>query len=801
MSNNPFAVQLQQHVDDYVQRHTCRGVDGFGKERDFVPQRALTEFWTLAKITATFCHGQNTSVFHNADDIMNHYIVIFSILVLTSGVQHLELFTEEDINDTSLPLDSIPESYRESCHNEVFENFLKAQWKFCPLPFSVGLNPKPSKKKLSPEMIIPISPTAKRKINPEADEDNDTAVLYIVDFHPVLVFKEYLKPGQVSQKLFDNEWAMYTQLKEDAFNHIVRYHGSFQCLDRRTIVLEYAPGGDLLSFFKNRKPPHADYQRKQFWLNIIGLLEGLAAIDDLTRYGEDDDQSREMWHLKGTHQDIRPQNILICGEPSDDDYSVPFKFADMGLAHIRKVKNHGIDRFAVDHFGNGMYSAPEAFRDDGGIKTIRHKSDVYSLGGILSEALIWMIWGEKGREAYQAERVRATREIRLRGGYHEGAFHDGDGLLHVVEEWHQRAVEITGGKAEALSQVIIKFMLAADPDRRYTAAQAFQAFATAIPTLESDNITQNYMFERRRGWPTAPLSLAPLATRSQTTPPESAIADQSPIPISHSSRISSMQTSRPSIAPFLTASPGLMEPSMTPLDPSMNENGRLVNALHIQSQVDPRHGSQNLSIRSSPEVQLTASYPSLTVFHNVFHHEPSTLPIEGPDPILPIQFGSNGIEAIATEAKQPSSRTYPPALVHHSRYSTQNGRIDHPRLLSNGESTPREIQQPNTFRHARTSPTDDDATLRSGSDEESQSETSSEPPITIDQIWKDCFEPGIRTTNNFGRKFWFNSDIDPLRVFPALEDTLSRLKGNSGRNQVFSNKLVNAGLKLTQLNC
>ncbi|KAI8303581.1 Serine/threonine-protein kinase chk1 [Colletotrichum sp. SAR11_59] len=260
-----------------------------------------------------------------------------------------------------------------------------------------------------------------------------------------LVFKEYLKPGQVSQKLFDNEWAMYTQLKEDAFNHI-------------------------------------------FWLNIIGLLEGLAAIDDLTRYGEDDDQSREMWHLKGTHQDIRPQNILICGEPSDDDYSVPFKFADMGLAHIRKVKNHGIDRFAVDHFGNGMYSAPEAFRDDGGIKTIRHKSDVYSLGGILSEALIWMIWGEKGREAYQAERVRATREIRLRGGYHEGAFHDGDGLLHVVEEWHQRAVEITGGKAEALSQVIIKFMLAADPDRR-----VFPALEDTLSRLKG-NSGRNQIF-------------------------------------------------------------------------------------------------------------------------------------------------------------------------------------------------------------------------------------------------------------------------------------------------------------------
>ncbi|KAF5489141.1 Serine/threonine-protein kinase chk1 [Colletotrichum siamense] len=459
MSDNHLITELRDHVANFVEEHGCYGIDYYGDVREFVPQLALTDFWTLEKITAIFCHDRNKLILHSAVDIMNHYIVVFSILVLTSGAEHLELFTQEDIKDTSLPLHSIPESYRESRHKEAFEDFLKAQWKFCPLHFSIGTNPKPSKKNLSPRMIIPISPAGKIKINPEAKEEIDAAVLYKVEFHPhstlltaPVVFKEYLKSGPEIQKLYDNEWAMYTQLKEDSFNHIVRYHGSFQCLDRRTIVLEYAPGGDLLSYFRKRKPPSTDWHRKQFWQNFFGLLEGLVAIDDLTRYG---DQSRDTWHLKGTHQDIRPQNILICGEPSDDDYSVPFKFADMGLAHIRKVKNEGIDRFATDHFGNGMYSAPEAFRDDGGTKTIRHKSDVYSLGGILSEALIWALWGERGREAYQAERVEATREIRLKGGYHEGAFHDGDGLLTVVERWHERAVDLTGGKAEALSQLII----------------------------------------------------------------------------------------------------------------------------------------------------------------------------------------------------------------------------------------------------------------------------------------------------------------------------------------------------------
>ncbi|KAF4869346.1 hypothetical protein CGCSCA1_v011558 [Colletotrichum siamense] len=435
MSENHIVTKLREHVAEFVQRYRCYGINGYGDQREFVPQLALTEFWTLEKITAVFCHDRNKLILHSAVDIMNHYIVIFSILVLTSGAEYLELFTQEDIKDISLPLLSIPESYRESCHKEAFESFLKAQWKFCPLPFSVGLNPKPSKKNLSPEMILPISPTAKTKINPGADETTDMAVLYKVDFHPKstlltasVVFKEYLKPGPESQKLYDNEWAMYTQLKEESFNHI---------------------------------------------------------------YG---DHSRDIWHLKGTHQDIRPQNILVCGEPSDEDYSVPFKFADMGLAHIRQVKNGGIDRFAVDHFGNGMYSAPEAFRDDGSTKTIRHKSDVYALGGILSEAFIWAIWGERGREAYQAERVEATREIRLKGGFHEGAFHDGDGLLHVVERWHDRAVALTGGKAGALSQLILKFTLAAEPDLRKTAAQVFQEFKAIIPTLQSDSLPQNYIF-------------------------------------------------------------------------------------------------------------------------------------------------------------------------------------------------------------------------------------------------------------------------------------------------------------------
>ncbi|KAF4828883.1 Serine/threonine-protein kinase Nek7 [Colletotrichum tropicale] len=500
MAESPIIEQLRRHLDEYVEDYECYGTNGHDERRPFVPQVALTAFWTREKIISVLCH--DGLIPRNPDIILNYYIAIFTIVVLTSKPANIDLFTQEDISDSSLPLISVPEAYRESplCR-EVFEDFMKLQWKFCPMSLDISASPKPSRKNMSPDIILPIS--NKIKINPQADEDKDIAVLYKVDLHrnctqlivPV-VFKEYRQTDPESQRLHDNEWAMYSNLRDDSFRHIVTYYGSFECVGRRTIVLEYAPGGTLLQFFKERQPPKTGWHRVQFWQNLFGLLEGLEAIDDFTW---DHNHSRDTWRLRGTHQDIRLQNILVCGISSDDDYSVPFKFADMGNAHIRKTKNEGIDRHAVDQFGNGMYSAPEAFRDNGDPTNIDHKSDVWSLGAILSEALIWSIWGERGREIYQAERIQRTRQTKLKGGHHEGAFHDGDRLLDVVENWHERVITVTDGSAEALSKLITESMLAADTERRKTAADVFKRWITTMPTLKTGSHPRNFMSQQQTG--------------------------------------------------------------------------------------------------------------------------------------------------------------------------------------------------------------------------------------------------------------------------------------------------------------
>lgn len=180
MAESPIIEQLRRHIHDYVEGHECYGTNGHDQRRPFVPQAALTAFWTREKIIGVLCH--DGLIPRNPDIILDYYIAIFTIVVLTSEPANIDLFMQEDLSDSSLPLGSVPEAYRESLvHHGVFEDFMKLQWKFCPMSLDVSSRPKPSRKNMSPEIILPIS--NKIKINPQADEGKDIAVLYKVDLH------------------------------------------------------------------------------------------------------------------------------------------------------------------------------------------------------------------------------------------------------------------------------------------------------------------------------------------------------------------------------------------------------------------------------------------------------------------------------------------------------------------------------------------------------------------------------------------------------------------------------------------
>lgn len=69
------------------------------------------------------------------------------------------------------------------------------------------------------------------------------------------------------------------------------------------------------------------------------------------------------------------------------------------------------------------------------------KADIWSLGAVLSDALVWSISGEPGRQQYLEFRRKAIAElghIKTKGS--EACFHDGEAVLDAVPKFHAKVL-------------------------------------------------------------------------------------------------------------------------------------------------------------------------------------------------------------------------------------------------------------------------------------------------------------------------------------------------------------------------
>jgi len=124
------------------------------------------------------------------------------------------------------------------------------------------------------------------------------------------------------------------------------------------IAMEYIPGGTLRSTMSEEGfDPEEDLIRSWLDMFFIPVLEGVMAIHE----------------LKMAHRDLKPENIMMDGETA--------KIADFGLAHSYQWEPV---TQSIDVKGTPAYMSPEHFFE---FDKADHRSDIYSLGKILFEAI------------------------------------------------------------------------------------------------------------------------------------------------------------------------------------------------------------------------------------------------------------------------------------------------------------------------------------------------------------------------------------------------------------------------------
>ena len=84
-----------------------------------------------------------------------------------------------------------------------------------------------------------------------------------------------------ARKHYTAECQAYKRLPLAA-NHIIRFYGSFEHWDNLHIIYEYADQGSLQDFLIRENPPSRPRDIITLWDSLLQLLDGLAAIHDIT---------------------------------------------------------------------------------------------------------------------------------------------------------------------------------------------------------------------------------------------------------------------------------------------------------------------------------------------------------------------------------------------------------------------------------------------------------------------------------------------------------------------------------------
>jgi tRNA A-37 threonylcarbamoyl transferase component Bud32 len=171
-------------------------------------------------------------------------------------------------------------------------------------------------------------------------------------------------------ELSANEEVIARFFTEARATSVIRHPGIVEVLDcdvldgQAFIVMEYLEGESLAGYLARTGGLHDDYGFALAVIGQVAIAVGAAHACDIV------------------HRDLKPDNVFLCA--SSRDSRVVTKVLDFGIAKVAQQSNAAQTRTGA-LIGTPSYMSPEQCR--GGSKAIDGRSDVYSLGCILYEAL------------------------------------------------------------------------------------------------------------------------------------------------------------------------------------------------------------------------------------------------------------------------------------------------------------------------------------------------------------------------------------------------------------------------------
>jgi serine/threonine protein kinase len=222
--------------------------------------------------------------------------------------------------------------------------------------------------------------------------------------------------------------------------NIVELLGSYTYRGKHNFIFPLARGGTLADLLKCARPPA--FQSDE---NIILALSGLCSAVHATHnlFSEDDTLTRI-----GCHHDLKPHNVLV------DDAT--FLLADFGLSRFKEPTEGSATSYK---YVAGCYVAPEcedfsALDETKRTQTIGRPSDIWSLGCMMMETLVYMKSGAVGVQEFENERSYRFGQITLHRFHHGPNEEEPAVAICLTDLWNNASTRSERLLIELIRQVL-----------------------------------------------------------------------------------------------------------------------------------------------------------------------------------------------------------------------------------------------------------------------------------------------------------------------------------------------------------
>lgn len=160
---------------------------------------------------------------------------------------------------------------------------------------------------------------------------------------------------------------------------------------------------DPTKYSKEKQARHTPWLFEQF----SGLAHGLAQVHENNQARMSELSPNET--TTGYHHDIKPSNILLFLEHETGKH--PFEGAELEFGRLQ-ISDFGLGKFRTKLEGTGTqsiqgtvaYRAPECDPEEGS-KMQNRMYDIWCIGCMLLELLVWLFEGPEGHKKFESSRL------------------------------------------------------------------------------------------------------------------------------------------------------------------------------------------------------------------------------------------------------------------------------------------------------------------------------------------------------------------------------------------------------------